>query len=347
MPALEFSINPRLGASVDLQQLGSALQHLVSLFKASTPKVIPSSIQQPPEAESILRLSAKLAQVAGIPGFERHVRAYLYGVEPTFFVTCLASYLLNASWAIELEPLTRKRKSADLLVDDSGEQVFFECKSPKYPLGPITEEQQQIFATLHPFLDTPHAVTLRFRAPLSMTQVQGLGAEIRRRLPSVREDGVFLTQGDIEVSVDLSTDPAPASFHMQLILIVPDPEDSMVLPGLIKVRFGKKLAIYGPATNWSEVLVRRMEKAKKQAPLNAPCIVAISSRTLLGAPRDHRLAVLEQFTPKNRRVSGVLIADFPVTVAGQEQPKLRFIANPYAKHPVSEKLRATLGGVAR
>jgi len=95
----------------------------------------------------------------------------------------------------------------------------------------------------------------------------------------------------------------------------------------------------------SEVLIGRLRKASKQAPFDAPFVVAISARALLGSPREHRLAVLEQFQPKKfTRISGVLIADFAVTTEGTEQTHARFIANPFAVHPVPEALRSLLSG---
>lgn len=345
MPKLEFSVRSGLARSVDLQRLQSALQHLAGLFRGNTPRVIPTSIEQPHVAEFIIRLSSKLGVVSAFPGFSRHLQAYLEGVEPAFFVSCLGAFLGGHGLAVEFEPNTRKGKRADLAVDHSEAKVFFEGKSPENPLAGIADEQQRLFNDLHPYLETPHTITVRFRNPLLQDDVRLLGEAIQRRLPSVRADGVFFSQGGIEVSIDTTMDPAPPNMNFVLVLTAPDPEDNTVFPGLLMVRHGKKLAIYGPAISSAGIVTRRLHKAKKQAPLNAPYVVTISSRTLLGAPRDHRLAILEQFHPsKNTRVSGVLIADFPVTAEGAERPVLSFVSNPYAKFSVPGSIRALLGG---
>lgn len=343
MPKIDFTICGSLKRSIDLSELEGALSALARFFGQETTKIVPTCIEQPPQAHFIVRFANKLKEVCDADGFQEHLLTYRDGIGPSFFTTCLAAHLKKAGASLRFEPPTRNGRKADILAHLDAEATF-ECKAPAAGPEEFADEHQKIFEALLPYVDTPHTVTLRYRNPLQAADLQELGRVVKSRLSSMASDGVIFSREGLEVSLDSSMDPAVSGFRMQLSLIAPDPEDGTILPGHAIVSRGRKLAIYGPAVPVKNLIKARLRKASKQAPVTGAFVVAISSRTLMGSPRDHRLAVIEEFQPTQfTRVSGVVLADFPVTLKGEEEAKVRFFSNPYSKFPLSERFRALLG----
>lgn len=345
MERIEFTISPSVQSEVEIADLKEHLQHLALLFKERTHEVVPTELAHPPQAHHAIRMSKKLSTVADCDGFSEHLKLYRDSVGAAFFVTCLAELFVSRGAVVEFEPSTSEGHKADLAVTLDETEMIVECKAPiETDQFDTLAEHRRMFSILSEYLDHPYHIAFHYRESLSDEDLRKLGESIQKRLPHVTEDGVILALADVEVSVDRTVSQAlPKGFQMILSMVGPEPSDNAILPGHGIIRDGRNMAFYGPVVDFSRILQERLRKARRQAPRNKPYVVAIASSKILGAPRINLAALRGEFQPKkNRRIAGVLLADFLVYVDGREEAKMEYVHNPFATCPVPKELLKVL-----
>ncbi len=344
MNRFEFKIGPAVVKEVGLPILENHLQQLVSLFREHSQRVVPREILHPPQAYNLIQLSKKLEAVENCQGFEQHLGLYRHRPESALFAASLAGLFVSRGAIVAFEPPTTNRHRADLAVTLDDEEVVIECKAPtENALNKIRSEHERMFEVLAKYVEYHYHIRIKYRRTLTSDELEELGRILKDRLPHVREDGVIFASPEIEASVYRSVGRMPKGFHLVVVMSGPEPPDNVVLPGHAILRDGKNLAFNGPVIDLDRLLQDRIRKARKQAPLDKPYVVAISRAHLLGSPRSHLIAVQSEFTPKKyRHITGVLFVEFRWYIGGNEEARMEYVPNSFAYFPLAKKFQDVL-----
>jgi hypothetical protein len=344
MNKLEFTIGPAVAKEIGFPELERHLQHLVSLFRERSNKILPLKVLHPPQAHHLILLSQKLEAVEGCQGFDQHLRLYQQRPEAALFVASLAGLVVSRGGVVTFEPTTTNGRKADLAVTLGSDEAIVECKAPmEGALLKARSEHVRMFDVLAEYVEHHYHLRINYRRSLDLSEIEELGRIIKDRLPHVTEDGVIFASPELEVSVHRGVDRAPKGIHFILSMSGSQPPDNAVLPGHAIVRGGKNLAFNGPVIDSTRLLRDRIRKARKQAPLDRPFVVAISKRLLFGDPHSNLAAVQSEFTPKKyRHITGVLFAEFNWSFGGKEDVRLEYIPNSFASFPLPRRLHDML-----
>ena len=126
--SLLVSIEILKSANISIEELQNHIIELKAILGSKLDLFVPTRITDITTIWMIIDLSHSFKKLKHCDGFDRHISTYTKNhVQSSYFVTLIASYLVDKVNSIALEPpAIGTNRSPDILVDFRGEQVFLE-----------------------------------------------------------------------------------------------------------------------------------------------------------------------------------------------------------------------------
>lgn len=331
-----------------LQSIGLSLDelkpHIIELKSILGPKfeqLVPSSINDFSTLHWVVSLSLCLQKLKHCEGFDKHIARYTgKQAKSSYFVAGMASYLFDKVDAIELEPVTHKRRMADVLVNYRGEKVYLECKGIETSRFDFTRQHDRMLSILREYLvDIPHQIGITYRKPLSDTETHRLGRVLRQRTRLVRSNGRIIDNPELQVTVIKRETFADKRLRFCMYMIQENLDEHCRYPGHAYAMDGLTISISGPRVDYRSVLREKIRRSRHQSPVAEPYILIVESSTMLGELAENIRALSSAFQPEtNTRFSATaLVESNPVLGSTRTEFMFHFVSNPFAKYPVSKE----------
>ena len=326
---------------ISIEQLQQYLFELKSILGTRFDSLISKRINDVSTLQWVIGLSQRLQKLRECDGFERHIGTYTKRqLQSSYFVTVIASYLLDKVDNIILEPsITGRVKKPDIPAIFRGEQVYLECKYIDTSQFDYSMEHEHMFSVLREYIDVPHQVSIRYKKPLSDTELHQLGETLRQRLEQVTGDGRIIHNANLEVQVMTRQAYGNKRLSMILTMIEQDTYENCSYPGHAYGRHGLTVSLSGPKVDYTKVLREKIGKSRRQSPQNWPYVSMINGNLMLGDLTENIQALSTAFQPKtNTRFSAaVLVTYHPRLDSLNLDFKFYLVSNPFAKFPVSKE----------
>ncbi len=330
--------------NTSLEQLQQHLIELKKILGKRFDAIIPKRIDGVPALYWVVRLSQRLQKLEQCEGFDKHIKTYM-GRQPqsSYFVTVIASYLLDRVDNIVLEPaVTGRTTKSDILVNFRGEQVYLECKCRDDSKFDYSEEHEHMFSVLRHYINVPHQISIRYKKAFSDEALRELGETLRKRVNLVTGDGRIISNQDLEVQVitrQAHEEHWDKKIYVIMSIIETDLSDNCSYPGHAYCREGVTLSLSGPQVNYTKVLREKIRRSRRQSPQDQPYILMIDGNSMLGDLTENIRALSTAFQPEtNTRFSAAVLVKYYPRL---DSPELNFdfhgVSNPFAKCPVSRE----------
>jgi len=328
-------------AHVSIEQLQQYLIELRSILGKKFDLFVPKNINDVSTLQLVISLSQRLQKLKECEGFEKHVGTYTKKqLHSSYFVTVIASYLFDRVDSIILEPpITGRLKKPDILASLRDEQVYLECKYIDTSKFDYSREHEHMFSILHDYIDVPHQVSIRYKKPLSDTELHQLGETLRQRLEQVTGDGRIIHNANLEVQVMTRQAYGNKRLSMILTMIEQDTYENCSYPGHAYGRHGLTVSLSGPKVEYTKVLREKIRKSRRQSPQNWPYVLMINGNLMLGDLTENIRALSTAFQPKtNTRFSAAVLVTYHLRLDSLNLDfKFYLVSNPFAKFPVSKE----------
>lgn len=327
--------------NISLEQLQQYLIELKRIFGKRFDTIIPKRIDGVPALYWVVSLSQRLQKLEQCEGFDKHIKTYM-GRQPqsSYFVTVIASYLLDRVDNIALEPaVTGRTTKSDILVNFRGEQVYLECKQPNTLKFDYSREHEHMFSILRDYINVPHQISIKYRKSLSDAELHRLGETLQQRAGLPTGDGIIINNPDLEVQVIKREAYANKRLCFIMSMVVEDQYENCRYPGHAYTMGGITLTLSGPKVDYSKVLREKLKKSKGQSPQDQPYILMIDGNSMLGDLTENIRALSTAFQPEtNTRFSAAVLVEYYPRL---DSPELNFdfhvVSNPFAEFPVGRE----------
>ncbi len=327
--------------NISIEELRRQFIDLKSILGTRFDYVVPRNITDLATLQWIIDLNQRLQKLKHCKGFDKHITTYTKKqLSSSYFVTVIASYLLDMVDSIILEPaLDSKSNKPDILVSFQSEQVYMECKYIDTLKFDYSQEHEHMFSILRDYVTVPHQISITYRKPLSDTELHRLGETLRERTDLVTGDGNIINNSDIEVNVMKMEVYQDKNFFIILSMIVQNISENCYYPGHVYVKDGITVSLSGPKVDYAKVLKERFKKSKSQSPDNKPYILVIDGNRMLGDLTENIRALSSSFQPNtNTRFSAALLVKYHRRLDDQQlNLDFHLISNPFAKFPISKE----------
>lgn len=326
---------------ISIQQLQQHLIELKSILGAKFVSTVPRNINGVPAIYQVVRLNQQLQKLKQCDGFDRHISTYTKKqFQSSYFVTVIASYLLDKVDNIVLEPdMTGKTTKSDILVNFRGENVYLECKHTDTLKFDYSKEHEHMLSILRSYINVPHQISIKYKKPLSDRELHQLGETLRQRASLPTGDGRIINNPDLEVQVIKRETYANKRLHFVMGMVVKDIYENCSYPGHAYGIDGITLSLSGPKVDYTKVLREKLKKSKGQSPHDWPYVLMIDGNIMLGDLTENIRALSTAFQPKtNTRFSAAtLVTYYPRLDRPDLDLNFIFVSNPFAKYPVSRE----------
>jgi len=330
---------------VSFEELKHQFIELKSILGNRFGYIVPQNISGVPELYQLIRLNQQLQKLKQFEGFERHIKTYTKKqFQSSYFVTAIASYLSDKVDNIVLEPpITGRTTKGDILIAFRGEQVYMECKHTSNLRFDYLEEHDHLFKILCKYINVPHQISVKYKKPLSDTELHRLGETLQQRVGLPTGDGIIINNPSLEVQIIKREAYADRRLRLIMSMIVEDLNDKCRYPGHAYTKDGITLTLSGPKVSYAKVLREKFKKSKDQAPHRCPYVLVIDGNMLLGEVTENIRSLSTAFQPElNTRFSAAIIVEY---YPRWDSPDLnynrdynfQFVSNPFAKFPVSKE----------
>jgi hypothetical protein len=323
-------------------------QHLIALRLILGSKfglVIPKNINSLPAIQRVISPSQRLQALKGCEGFNRHISAYAKEhLESSYFVTVVASYLLERVDSIVLDPpIAGRNKRSDILAVFKDQQVYLECKQIHTSKFDYSREHENIFSILRDYIDVPHQINIRYNKSLSDSDWRLLGEALKERANKVTGDGRIIHNENLEVQVirreaDWGKN-WDGKLHIMMEIVEEDLFSNCRYPGHVYVRDGITLSLSGPKVDYTKVLRGKITKSRSQSPQACSYMLMIDGNNMLGDLTGNIRALSSAFQPEtNTRFSAaVIVTHYPHLDTSEIDFNFYLVANPFARFPISRE----------
>ena len=327
--------------NISLEQLQLHLIELKRILGTNFDLVIPRKIDGVPILYWVIGLSQRLQSLKKCDGFEKHVRMYTKRqLQSSYFVTVIASYLLDKVDNIILEPaMMGKTTKSDILVNFRGEQVYLECKHTDTLRFDHPGEHEHMLSILRSYINVPHQISIKYKKSLSDRELHRLGETLRQRASLPTGDGRIINNPDLEVQVIKREAYADKRLHFVMGMVVKDLYENCSYPGHAYGIDGITLSLSGPKVDYTKVLREKFKKSKGQSPHDWPYVLVIDGNIMLGDLTENirTLSTAFQPTTNTRFSAATLVTYYPRLDKPDLNLNFSFVSNPFAKYPVSRE----------
>ncbi len=332
--------------NISVEQLRNHLVELKLILGTRFDVVVPTKIDTVPTIQWVIGLSQRLQKLKQCNGFSRHIKMYTKKqLQSSYFVTVIASYLLDKVGSIILEPpITGVIKKSDILANLRGEQVYLECKHSDDSKFDYSEEHEHMFSILRGYINVPHQISIRYKKSFSDKALHELGETLREKVNLVTGDGRIINNQDLEVQV-ITREAHEAHWDKKIYVIMGiieiDLSDNCSYPGHVYCKEGITLSLSGPQVNYAKVLREKIRRSRCQSPQDRPYILMIDGNSMLGDLTENIRALSTAFQPEiNTRFSAAALVTYhPCLDTSDLNLRFNLVTNPFAKFPVSKEFK--------
>lgn len=328
--------------NIDSNLLQSCITNLSSVLNKNFLNVVPLEINSLPIMVYLMDLSEIFNKLKQCEGFQEHINNYTKNqVGSNYFVSLLASYLVQKVDKLILEPKINNKKTSDILIKFKEEKVYIECKIIDTKQFNFFKEHEHMSKILGSYIDSPNQVTITYKKSLSKEEIKKLGETLKERVPKVKGEGNIIYNEDIEVHAIKKDEYSDKRFIINLRGFMYSLHENCLYPNNIFMMGGRTISIVGPKVDFSKFLKRKISKGKQQYDSEKPFILAIDANNILGRLNENLKAISNLFQPEiNTRFSGVLLVKSDVDLDLKKiSISYEFIPNPYTKYPISQLVR--------
>lgn len=323
---------------ISLEELQQHLGELKRILGVRFDEIVPTKIKGVPRLYWVVNLSKKLQMLKNCEGFDKHIETYKGNqIKSSYFVTIVASYLVDKVDSIILEPtIAGKSTKSDILVNLQGNNIYIECKIIDTSRFNYLKEHNHMLSILKQYINVPHQISIKYQKSLSDEELHQLGKTLKERGNLPRGDGIIINNPGLEVQLFRRAHYADKRFRLVMDMISEDLNENCSYPAHAYSEDGITISLSGPKVDYKEVLRERFRKSKRQSPIDCPYVLVIDGSMILGDLKEHIRALSTAFQPKrNTRFSAVVLVKYHLKL---DSPAIKynfyFVSNPFAEFPI-------------